>query len=178
MQRKKRLFITIGILINLLLVAGIYVNYRLDKMVAHLNQPGVFMQEVPVNQEDSPAADSGDKPAGSTVRDDRRSTAPALPSPQKKSSQLNGQDIATGVQSKVNRPIEKKDLISAGLIVVRRLEWQEIDYLYRVGIKDKQSPEEIRQVRHILQSRLSPEEIKELQKMGRKYGRGLTFLDH
>ena len=81
------------------------------------------------------------------------------------------------MQEKLDRPLEKKDLLKAGLIILRKLDKEEINYLYRVGTQDSCTREELRRVREILLGKLSPQEISTLKEIGAKYGKQLRILD-
>lgn len=85
--------------------------------------------------------------------------------------------IANDVQKKISRPIEKKDLVKAGVIILRKLNSEEINYLYKIGKKDNYSREEYLHARDILLNKLSSEDIDTLQELGMKYGKDLNILD-
>lgn len=170
MKRKQWVFVLVGVLIITLLSVGFYVNYQLDHLVASLNKPGLIFVET--DQSDTPAPNQQDSSPGSSGNSSSADTEylnKATPSP--------GSDIASDVQLKVNRPIEKKDMLRAGLIILRRLDADEISYLYTVGSKDSYTREELVQVRQILLGKLSSHEIKTLRELGAKYGKSLRILD-
>jgi hypothetical protein len=81
------------------------------------------------------------------------------------------------VEQKLGQPVDKKDLVKAGMIVMRKLTWDEITFLYNAGNKPKQSPEELRQAREILKAKLTAEELATLMELGGKYGQSLKFLN-
>jgi hypothetical protein len=190
MRRKKVIFITVGILLNVVLCVGLFINYQLNKLTREINmaltafeavseEPGA---QVDILEEGAlePGGDgyapspqvTGNGAAGAAPSDDTKSPQPGQKVEKAKSSQ-----IVSGVQEKVNRPIQKEDLMKAGLIFVRRLSWDEITFLYNVGSKDQYSAEELQQARDILLTKLTPEELKEIRALGGKYGKNLLILD-
>lgn len=89
----------------------------------------------------------------------------------------SNQEISDAVQEKVDQPLEKKDLLRAGLIILRKLDKEEIGYLYRTGTKDSYTREELQHVRKILLGKLTAQEIETLKEIGDKYGKKLRILD-
>jgi hypothetical protein len=45
MQKKARLFVVLGTVLILVVVAGIYVNYKMDQVVKSINRPGVLFSD-------------------------------------------------------------------------------------------------------------------------------------
>jgi len=184
MRRKKRIFITVGILINVMLCLGLYVNYKLDHIVAGLNKPGVTYKDTSSLPDDAANGSSADRPgssatlpSGKTNNSSGTSTQNNSSSSPGKISQPSTQDIASGVQQKLGQPVEKKDLIKAGMIIMRKLNWDEITFLYNAGSKAQPSTDELKQAREILKGKLSAEELGTLQALGGKYGQSLNFLN-
>ena len=190
MTGKKKIFIAVGILLNILLCAGLYANYQLDHVVLSLSQPGIlFPGADPGSHTDEPdlTDETGlnDTGTGTGAAEEQQNTengsSPEL-TPQNNSSAPNLDSnskvaIAGSVQKKINRPIEKTDLIKAGVIILRRLNSEEISYLYRVGSHNSYTHEEYLQVHKILQAKLSEEDIATLKELGQKYGKNLNVLD-
>lgn len=182
MKFKQKVFIVISMLLILGVSGAIYVNYKLDNLVARLNQPGVMYRET-----ETPGSNAGgDVVSGSEsgkTGSNSQTGVPGAPDGESGSSagvsnsRPTNDDIVKGAASKANRPVEKGDLIKAGLIIIRRLDADEISYMYEVGMKEHQSAEDLAQVRKILKKKLTPEEIDEMQYLGEKYGRSLKFLD-
>jgi hypothetical protein len=192
MSTKVRWFIAIGILLNVILCAGFYANYRLDQVVSSLNRPGVLFSEA---QSDSGAngldngvngsSGSGDwnkswgDGSGNAI-DGTGATGSGGDGSTGSGDKVNppsSSDIASDVVNKIGRPVEKGDLVKAGLIILRRLNGEEISYLYHVGRKSSFSNEERGQVRKILLNKLNSDDIVTLKALGKKYGRGLSILD-
>ena len=192
MRKGFGLFIALGSLIILLLLAGIYVNYKMAQVVRVINRPGVVFSDPEFS---SAPEDSGEEkkasaektsedrkeglPQGSPRRDrpdqSFSETLPPDDSPLKHVP-LKKDDIITGVQEKIDRPVDKKDLVKAGMIILRRLNWSEIEYLYKAGSKEQMSDEELRKIHQVLRSSLTADEIKVMQDLARKYGKDLDFL--
>ncbi|MDD4627394.1 MAG: hypothetical protein PHP87_10000 [Syntrophomonas sp.] len=89
----------------------------------------------------------------------------------------NTQQIISDVQEQIEKPLEKKDLLKAGMLILQKLSWEEINFLYSVGTKEQRSVEEQKQTREILLKKLDAEEIAVLRELGTKYGKKLNILD-
>lgn len=188
MKFKQWLFVGIGIVLIGVISGVIYFNYQLDHLVAQLNRPGMVYNDYPpvgsgedANSDatglDASGKDGVTEGSGEQGTPGQTGTAGDTPSSGVTSPRPSNQDIAEGAISKANHPVEKKDLINAGMIILRRLSSDEISYLYEVGIKDHQSREELIKARKILLKKLTPEEIEVMQSLGLKYGKRLRFLD-
>jgi hypothetical protein len=183
MQKKARLFVVLGTVLILVVVAGIYVNYKMDQVVKSINRPGVLFSDsntyTPPLDTDAGASDVGGEGSGS-ASSQQPPAGKDEPLPPQSSSSSSGKvekdDIVKGVEQRVSRPVEKKDLFKAGLIIIRKLSWDEIEYMYDVGTKDSMSAAELKEVHRILRLRLSADEIQVMQELGRKYGKNLDFL--
>lgn len=173
MATKQKIFIAVGIIIIVLLSAGIYVNYQLDRVVSSLSKPGVLFTEADLGP--LPDGGAGTSADGSATNGDTGSGTSPGTTQGGVSAANNG--IVTGVQKKINKPIEKTDLLTAGIIILKNFSTDEISFLYRVGSKDSFSSEEYQQVRNLLQSKLSDEDIATLKELGQKYGKELHILD-
>lgn len=186
MSGKKKAFIAVGILLNIVLCAGLYVNYKLDQVVSSLTHPGVLFTEAGSSSpEDDGLTDGsmGDNDAnngpdasadGSGNRSDDSSSDGSTTGDGASPSNVK---IAGDVQKKIGKPIEKNDLLKAGLIIIRRLDSDEISFLYQVGRKDSYTQEELQQARKILTTKLSSEDRAVLKALGQKYGKELNVLD-
>jgi len=193
MSSKKKWFIAIGILINVLLIGGIYANYRLDQVVSSLNRPGVLFADpqaggpedglpgadapgvVPGEDwngtwENGPGSPSGSDGTGATGEGAGSNTGDKVERP-------SNSQIANDVVARVGRPIDKSDMVKAGLIILKRLDGEEISYLYSVGRKGSMTADEKVKVQKILSGKLSDDDVATLKALGKKYGRSLTILD-
>lgn len=199
MSSKMKWFIAIGILINVLLAGGIYVNHRLDQVVLSLNRPGMLFSD-PQSQglgrdgpgevaqridndgywngswNDGAGAGPGDgvgEPGIDGAGAGKGNGANAGDNLERPSNT----QIADDVMAKVGRPIDKTDMVKAGLIILKRLSGEEISYLYNVGRKGSMTADERVKVRKILSTKLSDDDVTTLKALGKKYGRSLTVLD-
>ena len=86
-------------------------------------------------------------------------------------------NITGAVQQKLDRPLDKKDLLQAGMVILRKLSSEEISYIYNIGIQDHYAREELWHIREILLAKLSPGDIRTLKEIGAKYGKQLRILD-
>ncbi|HHV16263.1 MAG TPA: hypothetical protein GXX58_06780 [Gelria sp.] len=183
MQKKARWFVALGTVLILLVTAGIYINYKMNQIVKIINRPGILFSDTSPSTPvpDTGAEDSGAESESPGIITPGPATTDGIrPLPQKQSpsspDKLDQDDIVKGVQQKVTKPIEKKDLFKAGLIIIRRLNWSEIEYMYDVGTKDSITRADLKEVHRILRLRLSSDEIQVMQDLGRKYGKNLDFL--
>lgn len=184
MQRKAKVFVLLGTFIILLVVSGFYANYKMNQIVMSLNRPGVLFSDIPSPMDTDNGSSleplsseqpnlSGDntwypQPSSSSTNNVRE--------PASSSNKVGEDDIVNAVKTKINKPLEKKDLFKAGLIIIRKLNWSEIEYLYDVGTNESIPPNELKEVHRILRSRLSAEDIQVMQDLGHKYGKNLDFL--
>lgn len=174
-MNKKTLFIIIAAAIIVLSSLAIIINSQLNRMADGFGIPDL----------DQYNSQDGGHFAGGT------GTAPGTPStpgyePSGFGSPTPGlfnplspeqEAMAAEVQARLNRPVNRKDLIKAGLILVGSLSREQLNYVYEVGRKDRPSREELIQVRDILLNNLSPEDIAALRELGGSYGKSLHILD-
>ena len=174
------------------MLTAIYINYMMDQVVKAINQPGIVFSD---SEFSSVPEEWGDEEKTSeemkevlpqysphTEKPVQRFSE-ALPPDESPVNQvalnqepIKKDEIITGVQDKIDRPVDKKDLVKAGMIILRRLNWSEIEYLYKAGNKDEMSNEELRKIHKVLRSRLTTDEIMVMQDLARKYGKDLDFL--
>lgn len=180
MQRKQLIFVTVGLLLIVAVSGGIYLYYQLDRVAKSLARPGIIYANIDAGAEMNDAVINGT--AGDS-NDYTASGSSSYKTPSYSSSSTgtlhtgaNGA-IVNGVQQKVDRPIDNKDLIKAGLIVLQRLDSDEIAYLFRVGSQDKYTKEDLQQVQKVLKTKLTDEDIAVLKELGEKYGKKLQVLD-
>jgi hypothetical protein len=195
MPSKVKWFIGISTLLIVLFCAGIYANYRLDQVVSSLNRPGVLFSEAQSGSGDN-GLDNGvnggagggtwNKSWGDGSGSGEVNPADNVKLPVQDVSQPGNtvttdpakpNEIASGVQQQINKPIEKIDLLKAGIIIMRKLSWEETQYLYQSGSKDSHSVDELKETRRILLDKLTPEDVQTLRELGAKYGKTLNILD-
>jgi len=179
MKKQARVFVILGTVIILLVVIGFYTNYKMDQIMMSLNRPGVLFSDSQSSSPlDSEANNKGSEPVLSEHPDlGGDNTLQRKQSPSY-SGKVEQDDIVKAVERRVNTPIDKNDMLKAGLIIIRKLSWSEIEYLYNVGTSNSISSAELKEVHRILRSRLSAEDIQVLQVLGRKYGKNLDFLSN
>ncbi|MEN6463197.1 MAG: hypothetical protein ABFC94_17745 [Syntrophomonas sp.] len=182
MKSKPKLIIMIGVFISLLVSTGIYMNYRLDHF---LDQSGMLLQnkdsgtstysdtKLPIAPQDK----SGFTKESGNITVKTGATSETNNNPQLDSNKPANETLVTHVQKKIGQPIEKKDLLTAGVILMRKLSAKDISYLSKVAMKDSYSQEDYRESQKILLKRLSPNDVNTLKKLGKKYGSELKILN-
>ena len=73
--------------------------------------------------------------------------------------------------AKIGQPVSKDDLLKGATIIMNKLDEEEIRFIYKVACNEEPTPEEMQEVRRILLSKLSPEDIDTLKALGAKYGK-------
>jgi hypothetical protein len=73
--------------------------------------------------------------------------------------------------AQVGKPIDKADMIKAGLIILRRLNSEEISYVYSVGRKGSMTADEKAKVRAILSAKLTDDDKETLRALGVSMGK-------
>lgn len=174
MKRKPRLLVLVAIFVIVLASSAIYANYRMNNL---LNQSGLL----------SPGQASAVSPTASSVDSpgqDNRSTNVSSGSQETKSgkvqpysTQAGNNIVINNIQKKVSQPIAKKDLLTAGIIIVRKLDPDEISYLKNLALKGSCSPEEYKRSQEILTNKLSADDINTLKELGKKYGNNMSILN-
>lgn len=177
---------TVGLLLIVAVSGGIYLNYQLDRVVKSLSRPGILFTDA------EPGAVADDIDTDNTVDGSSKYTEPGsssiapgkMPGQAQSGSSSSGTlnagangAIVNGVQQKVDRPIENKDMLKAGLIILQRLDSNEISYLFRVGSQDNYSKEDLQQVQKVLKAKLTDKDVEVLKTLGEKYGKRLRVLD-
>lgn len=180
MKYKPGLMIIIGVFIIVMVSAGIYLN----KQLSHLSQSGISLLDQDKGGSDC-ATELLETPEdiSQSVQDNGNSAAKAgsskvsQNSPQAYTGQTSNENLVTHVQKKIGQPIEKKDVLIAGLILMRKLSTEDISYLSKVAMKDSYSQEDYRKSQEILLQKLSADDIAALKKLGRKYGSEVKILN-
>lgn len=177
---KKKVFIGVGIAVNLLLFLVLFANYQLNNIVDSLNMPLSVYEDTTGSgaeaEDDKWNTDEVQKNAldwEGHQEDKAAGNIGVIKNHQGKQEN----EIVRSVQSKLDRPVEKKDLIKAGVIILRKLDTDEIQYLYTVGKKGSPTREELIRSREILLNKLTSEDINTLRQLGGKYGKSLRILD-
>lgn len=151
----------------MLICGGLYINHQLNILSAALANSELFLSLMPEDD--------------SLLPEDILET-PGLPETAPGGDGVTidipgaGHDIGS-VLDKPAQPPAKKDLIKAGLIILRKFNREEIDFLYQIAAQGSCTPEELQSVRKIILETLTPQEIDTLRELGAKYGKELRFLD-
>ena len=184
MPKKAKWFIAIGILLNVLLVTGIYINYRLDKIVASLNRPGVLFSDTQSNETGAEGQiENAEKLSDGSYWNkswDDETNGTGLPEngvDSSEDSNNSSNQIQNDIANKIGQPVDKSDMIKAGLIILKRLDSSEVAYVYNVGRKGKMSDDERLQMRKILLNKLTEDDIAALKSIAKKYGHELSILN-
>ena len=85
--------------------------------------------------------------------------------------------ITETIEKKLDTKVDKKDVAKIAAIILKKLDADEISYLYRVGTKDNPSSAELKKAKRILLNKLDREEIQTIKKVALKYGKDLKTLD-
>lgn len=175
LEKKQKLFIIVGSVLLVVFGLSVYVNHQLDTFIKAWNSVGTPIAGTGEPGPQDPGnkdPDDPEDPGGSSWSFERQ------PSENKNEEDLPSfEDIARDVQARVNRPVEKTDMLRVGLILVRRLDRSEITYLYNVGKRGTYSPEEVNKTRRILTSKLTEHDLEVLQEMAEKYEQPLFFME-
>lgn len=184
---------------------GICLNYMLENMLLVLNKSNIYYYDDAHHPDSSyyedddaeneysytgernnlstkPGFPSQHKPYDDSFnsgseRQDNTSPESAFPSDQNRKDNISKEDIAREALEKAGRPVDKKDLIAGGLIILHKLSRSEIQFLYEVARKDTYTREELIKANNILITKLNSEDRAKLKALGLKYGRNLRVLD-
>ncbi len=167
MKKIEKLFIVAGLVIILLVSGGIYMNNKLNRLFDNAAFIGVILSEASPVKEEAVVESSPDEETGSTqTRPDYNTT----PRPSVSAEDLlHDEDIEAIIQTKLDKPIERKDKVKVALILIRNLSADDITYFYDL-ITTGYTKEDIRKVRAILSANLNAEDMEVLRSMTVKYG--------
>ena len=202
MTTGKKVGIAIGVVIILLAGLGIYGNHRLNQAIDSMVGSGLFefagsadnsAGNLALNEVggDEPGAAANNGPGTSTpgaapnvgaegmTANPSGTLAPAASgSPAGPPTLTPAQNrVVTGAERYLGRTVERRDVLTAGNIIVSRFSWGEINYLYSVGSRGLGGAKEAHEVRNLLLSRLSGGDVATLTSLGNKYGLSLRILD-
>lgn len=180
MSKKVKIFIAAIVVLNLMIGAGIYANHQLDKFIAILSNPGTdlssLLQDLPSNNAGTaPNQDphqSGSSPSQNEPESEYPGNLPAAPD----DGSPDQDQVIGDIEKRLGQSVDKKDLVKGAMILLRKLDSEEIRFLYEVGKKERQTQAELRKAREILTTKLNKEDLKVLRELGAKYGRNLNFL--
>jgi hypothetical protein len=181
MRNKPKILVMAGALIIVLVSAGIHISNQ----VSHFpNQFGISLLDqdkgAPVlgvtKLLEAIEGESGSLQSNQDSNAKTGSLKVSETNPQADTSQNGNENLINHVQNKIGQPIAKKDVLIAGLILMRKLSAEDISYLSRVAMKDSYSQEDYRKSQEILLKKLSADDINTLKKLGKKYGSEVKIL--
>lgn len=165
-----------GIPILLLVSSGIFINYKMNHL---LNQSGSLLlgkdRDTFTNSQTTvPAAPQDESGiAKENVKLPSKSGAKSAANhsnPQLESISSSKGIKVSDIEKRIGQPIEKQDILKAGLILMRKFSAEDIRYLKKVAMQDSCSREEYQRSQEIILNRLSVEDINTLKKLGENTG--------
>jgi len=202
MTTGKKIGIGIGIVIILLAGLGIYGNNKLNRAIDSMVRSGLFEfidssdkstgNPAPnLAGSDDPASVSNNGAVNPTPSSEPDGGADGMTpngsgslepagsgSPAGQSTLTPEQNrVVTGAERYLGRKVDRRDILTAGNIIINRFSWGEINYLYSVGSRGLKGAKEAHEVRNLLLSRLSSSDVATLTSLGQKYGLSLRILD-
>ncbi len=182
---RTKLFIIIGVSINLLLFGGLFINKMLTTATENFDKMAMLYDLVeqveqqqsgtnqPIGSNNVAGTNTGNKnnPSSTGILSSNSAELPPL----ENMTEAEKEQAVQQINESVQKPVEKKDMLSAGAILMKRLSMQEINWLYKVGNSPKKDPEEVKKAKELLQSRLTPEDLEALKEMGSKYGKNISL---
>lgn len=194
MSRRKVWIICFVIAIPVCL--GLYINYLLNNVVSGLFVPTPQLEDKVVDTDDNPeniskaevgnTSASGENVSRETSTEKNKTAEPVVSNhdgrqesepPEDEPQPASGKQITAGVEQQLDQPVDKKDLLKAGMLIIHKLSWDEISYLYEMGNKESRTVEEEKKIRETLLKKLTPEDVQVLRELGSKYGKKLDILD-
>lgn len=195
MTTGKKIGIGIGIAMILLAGLSLYGNNKLNRAIDSMVQSGLFA----LVDGSAPDQAGGDDPASGSKNDAGTQAPGSAPSDGLEGMTANqggalepaapgslaGQptltpeqnSVVTGAERYLGRKVDRRDVLTAGNIIINRFSWGEINYLYGVGSRGLKGAQEAHEVRNLLLSRLSGGDVATLTSIGNKYGLSLRILD-
>lgn len=173
---KQTLFIIISVTIIAISSVGLILNSELNKIA---NGFGVSDLDAYYQEAASPPASGSDQtaPGANNVSGTAPPGAEYSPTDAYFSGNSEQERIAAEIESRINRPVNRKDLLKAGLILMGSLSREELNYIYQVGRNPHPSKAEMIEAREILLNNLSAQDIAALRQIGSNYGMSLRILD-
>ena len=172
MKGIEKVFISIGLLVVILISGAIYVNNKVDKLLENPDRLGVLLSAADLQgtpQMPEEKADSSNPSDKNNTSGDSPSITPGEKQPSA-SDMVFDESIEAMIQTKLNKPIDRKDKIKVALILIKRLSVDDITYFYDLITLGNYTNEDIRKARNILTTKLSEDEIQTVRKMTEKYG--------
>lgn len=202
MKHSKKVSITATCLFILILACGaIYIYNRIDQLISapslqqlleNNNQNNIDSANVPKplesNKKTSVSEDNYEKQSNNTtkiniegsIEKQPNNQQAKLPKPPDQNvsedpASLNNK-IAATIQQRIGSTIDTTDLLKAGFILMSKLSKDEINFLF--GLSNKTyTNEELNEVRTLLLTKLSAQDIETLKALADKYDKNLYILD-
>lgn len=175
MRRITNIFIASGIAITILLCLGLYAYNWLDRVAYSVEQGGLLSytesNSVP------PGVSSFGSSGAARANNKTNITSPdpgVLPS--NGISIPNEEQLTSVAQQKTAVPIDKRDFANTLLLLTKRLDFDELSQLYTISTKTHPTAEDKKLIHNLLRNKLTDQEIVQLQAIGMKYGKNLTWL--
>ncbi|NLL87264.1 MAG: hypothetical protein GX229_12370 [Syntrophomonadaceae bacterium] len=183
LSRNKIIFIIAIILVNTALALGLYSNCHMDNMLNEVDTAGVVQamayRENNMGQEQE--YERLTQAEGSRWNHNWQNFViwmqDILPFLRENNKSSDEALVAERIMAKIGQPVSKDDLLKGATIIMNKLDEEEIRFIYKVACNEEPTPEEMQEVRRILLSKLSPEDIDTLKALGAKYGKKLRILD-
>jgi hypothetical protein len=183
LSRHKIIFIIAIILVNTALALGLYSNCHMDNMLNEVDTAGVVLamasRENNMGQEQE--YERLTQGEGSHWNRNWQNFViwmqDILPFLRVNNISSDEALVAERIMAKIGQPVAKDDLLKGATIIMNKLDEEEIRFIYKVACNEEPTPEEMQEVRRILLSKLSPEDIDTLKALGAKYGKKLRILD-
>lgn len=185
LTRHKVIFLVVIVAVNIALALGFYSNTHLDNMLDDVDTAGVVSK-----------LSSAEERASGREQEYERLAEPdesywtrnwhrfmnwlrdKVPLLHWQSAGLTDEEaVADRIEERIGQRVEKDDLLKASAIIMKKLNDEEILFLYGVGNKENPTRDELQEVRQMLLNKLTPEEIGTLRALGAKYGKELRVLD-
>lgn len=191
MRNYKKIFIGVIVLFNVILGIGLYANYQLNNRDLLSNLPEMVSTDNGTDQqpgEDGPNSNPDPDLNDSTAEHEGERNQPwwnALLSrftgskagSQAAEEKPSDQEILKLAEKQLGQPVDKSDVVKVAAILVKRLESEELSFIYQMTKETKHSSQDIKKAKQILQNRLTPEELRLVQDVGLKYGKKLSFIN-
>lgn len=170
MRSIEKIFIAAGLVIILLVSGGIYANNKFNRLFEHMGMMGVILSEENPAGHLSPEPQDQPGPDGKISNtEDKGVTPDRNPSASSADDLIYDEDLEAIIQTKLDKPIERKDKIKVALILIKNLSIDDMTYFYDL-ITLGYTKEDIRRARTILSANLNEEDMEILRSMADKYG--------
>ena len=169
MRSIEKIFIAAGLVIILLVSGGIYANNKFNRLFEHMGMMGVILSEENPAGHLSPEPQDQPGPDGKISNKDNKGFKIERRPSASADALIYDEDLEAIIQTKLDKPIERKDKIKVALILIKNLSIDDMTYFYDL-ITLGYTKEDIRRARTILSANLNEEDMEILRSMADKYG--------